>query len=116
MLEDVDVRAEVAGGEATACRWRADADAVPGSLLGSDVGAEAVCGVFVAPFETDDVISPAAAETLLVNDEMAQPVHEAASLGCGVLMRGVGVADVSVAGGGRTVSGIVAANFRTRCI
>lgn len=31
-------------------------------------------------------------------------------------MRGVGVADVSVVGGGKTVSGIVEANFRTRCI
>lgn len=31
-------------------------------------------------------------------------------------MRRVVVADVSVAGGGRTVSGIVVANFRTRCI
>ena len=29
---------------------------------------------------------------------------------------GVGVADVSVVGGGRTESGMVAANFRMRCI
>lgn len=81
MLEDVDVRADVAGGEATACRWRADADAVPGGRRGSVTGAEAGRDGFVAPFEAGDEISPAAAETLLVNEEIAQPVHEAASLG-----------------------------------
>lgn len=114
----MEVRAEVAGGDATACLWRADADAVPGARLGSDVGAEAGREGLATPFAFagDDEISPAADETLLVNEEIAQPAHEAASLGCGVLIRGVGVADVSVVGGGRTESGMVAANFRMRCI
>ena len=111
------MRVESAGGVATAWRCNTDAEAVPGAGLrtslvkgaefGRDVGA-------AVPFELG-WISPAAAETLLVNEEMAQPVQEAASLGCGVLIRGVLEFDVSAAlGGGSTVSGIVEANLRTR--
>lgn len=57
-------------------------------------------------------------ETLFVNEEMAQPVHEAASLelGCGVLIRGADAFDASTAvGGGNTVSGIAEACFRIFC-
>lgn len=114
-MEEVDVRAEVVGGEATAWRWRADADAVPGGRRDSDVGAEEGRVGFAVALEAGE-ISPAAVETLLVKEEMAQPVHEAASLDWGVLIRGVGVADVSVVGGGKTESGIVDANLRTRCM
>ncbi len=76
----MDVRVEVMDGEATAWRWRTDADDVPGGRRGSDVGAEEARVGFVPPLEAGD-ISPAAVDTLLVKDEMAQPVHEAASLG-----------------------------------
>lgn len=81
-MEDL---ADVVAGVATAWRWRADADAVAGAGAGRresfDRGAELgrVVGVdepFVA-----DCISPAAAETLFVNEEIAQPVQEDASLG-----------------------------------
>ena len=116
MLEDVEVRVEVAGGEATACRWRFDADAVIGAgrrislVAGTELGRGAM-GV-VVPL---DCISPAVEETLFVNEEMAQPVHEAASLefGCGVLIRGADAFDASTAvRGGKTVSAIVEACFR----
>ena len=111
------MRVERAGGVATTWRCTADAEAVPGAgfraalvdsvEFGRDVGAAA------APLELG-WISPAAAGTLFVNDEIAQLVHEAASLGCGVLIRGVFEFVVSTAlGGGNTVSGIVNANLRT---
>ena len=77
------MRVESAGGVATAWRCNEDAEAVPGdgfrtSLVrgaefGRDVGAAAL-------FELG-WISPTTVETLLVNEEMAQPVQEAASLG-----------------------------------
>jgi hypothetical protein len=99
---------------ATACRCKAEAEAVPGVRRGSVVdGAEEGRG---GPLESD-VISPAAAETLLVKEEMAQPAHDAASLalGWGVLMRGAAPADASVVlGGGRAVSAIEDANLRIR--
>jgi len=111
------VRAEVAGGEMTAWRCRAEAEAVPRAFRGSAVrGAEegrAGPGVPLALA----VISPAAVEILLVKEEMAQPVQDAASLGCGVLIRGAPVVEASaVLGGGKTVSAIVETNLRIRCI
>jgi hypothetical protein len=61
------------------------------------------------------VISPAAVEILLVKEEIAQPVQEAASLGCGVLIRGAAVVEGSaVLGGGKTLSAIVDVNLRIR--
>lgn len=104
------MRVEVAGGEATACRCSVEADAVMGAgrrislVAGTELGRAA--GVAV-PL---DWISPAADETLFVNDEIAQPVHDAASLGWGVLIRGAD--ESTVLGGGRTESGIVEENFR----
>ncbi len=75
------MRPDAAEGEATACRWRTDAEADPSVRRGSvGNGAEVGCVAFEVPF-AEDVISPAAAETLLVNEEMAQPAQEAASLG-----------------------------------
>ena len=63
-----------------------------------------------------DCISPDVAETLFVKDDIAHPVQEAASLGCGVPILGAGVADASVVlGGGSTLSDIDAAYFRIRC-
>ena len=60
-------------------------------------------------------MSPTAADTLLVKEEMAHPVQDAASIGCGVLIRGVFVVDNSAAlGGGNTVSGMDEANLRIR--
>ena len=111
------MRVDSAGGVATASRCKADAEAVPGAGLRTSlvkgVGLGRVVGA-AAPFAFG-WISPTAAETLFVKDEMAHPVQEAASLGCGVLIRGVFELDVSAAvGGGNTESGIVEANFRTR--
>lgn len=96
----------------TAWRCRADAEAVPGSLRGSVVkGAEEGRVGLVGPLGLV-VISPTAEETLLVKDEMAQPAHEAASVGCGVLIRGAAVEASAAFGGGKTVSAIVEANLR----
>ena len=85
------MRAEVMGGEATACRCNAEAEDVfgggrrtsfvAGAEVGRVVGAE---DPFVAA-----CISPAAEEILLVKEDIAQPAHPLPSLGCGVLMRGV---------------------------
>lgn len=108
------MRAEVAGGEMTAWRCRADAEAVPGGLRDSVVkGAEEGRAGLGVPLGLV-VISPTAAETLLVKEEMAQPVQEAASLGCGVLIRGAAVTASTAFGGGKTVSAIVEANLRIR--
>ena len=108
----MDVRAEVAGGEITAWRCRADAEAVLGALRDSVVrGADEGRAGLGVPFGLVD-ISPTAAETLLVKEEMAQPVQEAASLGCGVLIRGAAVEASAALGGGKTVSAIVEANLR----
>ena len=111
------MRAEFAGGEITACRCSVDAEAVPwfgrrpslvnGTELGRADG-------FDVPFAVG-WISPTAAETLLVKEEIAQPVQDAASLGCGVLIRGAVALDASILGGGNTVSAIEEANLRTRC-
>ncbi len=111
----MDVRAEVAGGEMTAWRWRTDAEAVPGSFRGSAVrGTDEGRAGPVTPLALV-VISPEAVEILLVKEEMAQPVQEAASLGCGVLILGAAVVDTSIVlGGGRTVSDILDANLRIR--
>ena len=78
--------------------------------MGAELGRVAETGV---PLELGS-ISPAAVEILLVNEEIAQPAQEAASLGCGVLIRGVVAVASEVAGGGKTLSGIVDANLRTR--
>ena len=108
------MRADVAGGEMTAWRCRAEAEAVPGGLRDSVVrGAEEGRAGLDAAFRSA-VISPTAVETLLVKEEMAQPVQEAASLGCGVPIRGVAVEDSTAFGGGKTVSAIVEANLRIR--
>jgi len=112
------VRAEAAGGEETACRCSADAEAeaVPaaGRRTSFAVGAEfgRAAGTDV-PFEAG-CISPAAVETLLVNEEIAQPAQEATSFACGVLIRGVFAVASAVAGGGNAVSAIEDENFRTR--
>ena len=77
------MRVERAGGVATACLCRADAEAVPGAgrRISLVKGVELGRGVGeAAPFALG-WISPTAAETLFVNEEMAQPVQEAASLG-----------------------------------
>ena len=62
--------------------------------------------------EVVDWISPAAAESLFVKEEMAQPAQPAAadSAGCGVLILGP---DAAAAGpsGGRAESGMAAAAF-----
>lgn len=112
----MDVRVEGAGGTATACLCNADAEAVPETgrrvslAKGAEFRGDARDG---APFEPG-WISPAAAETLFVKEEMAQPAHDAVSLGWGVLICSVVEFDVSAAlGGGNTVSGIVDANLRT---
>ena len=57
-------------------------------------------------------ISPAAAESLLVNEDIAQPAQDAVaedSAGCGVLILGPPEAAVS---GGRALSGMAAAALR----
>lgn len=85
----MDVRVETAGGVAIACRWRTDADAVLGARRRTSLVCGAEGGRGAVPLEMEfDWISPAAEETLFVNEEIAQPVQEAASLGWGVLMRG----------------------------
>jgi hypothetical protein len=64
----------------------------------------------------DGSISPAAADSLLVKDEIAQPAHEADEdpFGWGVLILGP---ELSTAlGGGRTESGMLADAFRIFCI
>lgn len=94
-------------------RWRVDAEVVWESVAGRlvvDAGveeAEPLAGV-----EDEDWISPTAAESLLVNEEMAQPAHEAAedSVGCGVLIRGP-PAPAAAPSGGSAVSGMAAAAF-----
>ena len=111
------MRVESAGGDATACRCSADADAVPGVGLRTSLVKGVELGRIVGSAATIALgcISPTAAETLFVKDEMAHPVQEAASFGCGVLIRGVFELDVSAAvGSGNTESGIAEANFRTR--
>jgi hypothetical protein len=78
---------------------------------GAELGRASKAGV---PFKVG-WISPAAVDTLFVNDEMAHPVHEAGSLGCGVLIRGAAVVDAPAAlRGGNAVSAIDDANLRTR--
>ena len=110
------MRLDAGGGEVMACLCRADADAVvPGVLRGSvGGGREEGRGGWEEPLALD-WISPAAVESVLVNEEIAQPVQEAASLGWGVLIRGAEPADASaMVGAGMTVSGIVEANLRIR--
>lgn len=102
------MRVDVGGGDVIAWRWSADAeaDARTGTLtaLVSSVGG----GSARVLADEEGSMSPAAVEILLVNEEMAQPVQDAASLGWGVPMRGVVELEraASGAGGGRTVSGI----------
>ena len=63
-------------GDVTAWRWRLDADAVDDDLISFKLGVgRGVAGVSLAV-----CISPAAEESLLVKDEMAQPVHPDDSL------------------------------------
>ena len=99
----------------TACLCKADAEAVPGVRFASlPRGADddlVVGGVMEAA-----CISPAAVDILFVNDEIAHPAQEAASLDCGVLIRGAVLPELSEAvGGGSTVSAIVDACFRILC-
>lgn len=107
----MEVRVEVGGGDVMAWRWRADAEAEArtGALTGLISNVEGGRARELAG-EAEGSMSPAAVEILLVNEEMAQPVHDAASLGWGVPMRGVVelelVRPASGAGGGRTLSGI----------
>lgn len=104
-----------------AWRWRADAEAEArtGALTGlvSSVEGGRARVLAEAATEEEGSMSPAAVDILFVNEEMAQPVHDAASLGWGVPMRGVVelefVRPASGAGGGRTVSGIWLAALRT---
>lgn len=85
-----------------------------GRLVSLAAGVEVERG-FVGTGVDVDWISPTAVDTLLVKEEMAQPVHEAASLGWGVLIRGAPALVESVAaGGGNTVSAIVLACFLIR--
>ncbi len=112
------MRAEVGRGEMTAWRWRAEAEAVPGGLRGSVLkGAEEGRAGLAEPLGFGFgfvVISPTAEETLLVKEEMAQPVQDAASLGCGVPIRGAAAEASTAPGGGKTVSAMVDANLRIR--
>lgn len=108
---------EVREGEATAWRWRVDAEAVAVMVVGRRISLLAGCelGRILGVVVPLDWISPAVEETLLVKEEMAQPAQEAASLGWGVLMRGAVAFEESTAvGGGRTVSAIVEACLRIR--
>jgi len=92
-----------------------DAEAVIGAGRRTSLVAGTELGRVTCVAALLDWISPAVDETLFVNEEMAQPAHDAASLGWGVLMRGADAFDASTAvGGGKTVSGIVEACFRIR--
>ncbi len=77
------MRVERAVGVATACRCNADAEAVPGTGLRTSLVKGAELERDVGAGDTFELfwISPVAAETLLVNEEIAQPVQDAASLG-----------------------------------
>lgn len=101
---------EVDGRGETACRWSVDAEDVAGARrLAPGVGEVTLAVGVVVPLLVEGSISPAAVDSLLVKDEIAQPVHDEASLAWGVLMRGPAP---SVAGcGGSTVSGMLAAAF-----
>lgn len=113
-MEEVEVRVEAGGGDVMAWRWSADAEAEARTgtfnvLVSNDgVGRARVLADGVA--EDEGSMSPAAVEILLVNEEMAQPVQDAASLGWGVAIRGVVEFELerpaSKAGGGRTLSAI----------
>src|SRR5690606_8142532 len=107
-----DVRDIDGGGDATACRWSVDAEARP-PLFGT-VGLGEVAGLgVVVPFAW---ISPAAVDSLLVKDDIAQPAHdeEAGSLACGVPIRGAGeLSDAFV--GGRALSGMASPALRIFC-
>lgn len=67
------VRVIGGGGDVTACLWSVDAEARAPGLEDAGPGEGVGTGV-VAPFAW---ISPAAADSLLVNDDIAQPAHEA---------------------------------------
>lgn len=104
----MDVRVESGGGgEVMVWRCRADAEAVArmGRVAGFSRAEEGADG-------EDGSMSPAAVESLLVKLEIAQPAQEAASLACGVLMRGVVETERLGASGGSAVSAISAAALR----
>lgn len=96
----MEVRAEAVGGDATAWRCSADADAVGRAGRRGSLAIVAVFGLGGASLFDVACISPTAEETLLVKEEIAQPVHEAASLGCGVPIRGVAEVEASEVVGG----------------
>lgn len=111
---DVVAAREAGGGDLTACRCSEEADEVGFLVPGPGPGDGAGRGVAVPDAVPLVCISPAAEDILFVKEEMAQPVHEEPSLGCGVLMRGA--LPVSVLGGGRTVSAMLEAAFRIFCM
>lgn len=102
----------------TACLCKEDVDALAGFVCfcSSTIGVElGLASGTVIPFAAG-CISPTAVDTLLVNDEMAHPVQDAASLGCVVfILAEEEVVESAALGGGRTVSGNVNPYFRTRC-
>lgn len=72
----------------TACLCKEDVDALAGFVCfcSSTIGVElGLASGTVIPFAAG-CISPTAVDTLLVNDEMAHPVQDAASLGCVVFI------------------------------
>lgn len=79
-LEEREVRVDI-DGEVTAWRWRADTEGFEGRGTGAGGFGGALLGRSSAePLLFDDVMSPVAADILFVNEEIAQPVHEAASV------------------------------------
>ncbi len=106
------------GGDMSAWRARVEADDIgaPGRLaVDAEVtGRDDPFAAAAADEDEDDWISPAAAESLLVKEEMAQPAHDAAcSLGWGVLMR---VTASPVFCGGRALSVMSVAALRILCM
>lgn len=83
-------RDDSGGGEVTAWRWRFDADAV-GALFASGPGDAVRAGVLAPDPFAAVCMSPAAEDSLFVNDEIAHPVQPEDSLACGVAIRGAAV-------------------------
>lgn len=97
------------GGDLTACRWSGEAeelDVVGAAVDGREGGADEEAGTEDAPLE--EVISPAAAESLFVKDEMAQPAQPAAASAWGVPI--LGFPEIALSGG-RAVSGMLSTAF-----
>ena len=102
------------GGDLRAWRWRVDAeeDVAGVGRLGGGADGPPLAGT---AGDEEGWISPAAAESLLVKEEMAQPAHPAAaaaddSAGCGVDILGPPPPAAAMSGGS-AVSGMPAAAF-----